>query len=293
MRPKNLAGVLASAILLAGIAMYIAPSTLPSISPVNASSSTITLVANYPYWNSSNPQITVTKGDMISVSLSRIDGYSHQFLIDFDKDGVGDVGDCGSMDQCSGIFAAPTTVPAFSVTSNPDTYTYYCTVHSAYMKGNFVVLNPTSGADFSVSSNPSSLNIPQGSYGTASITLNSLNGFSGTVSLTVTVSPSGPQPTINPASVSLSAGGSVSSTLSVSTSSGYYSTPAAQGNYAVNMTATSGSLHHSTPVSLTVGSTTSSPPASAPSLPLLPIAGGIIAVVAVIGIALFLRTRKR
>jgi hypothetical protein len=61
----------------------------------------------------------------------------------------------------------------------------------------------------------------------------------------------------------------------------------------VNMTATSGSLQHSTPVSLTVGSTTSSPPASAPSLPLLPIAGGIIAVVAVIGIALFLRTRKR
>jgi hypothetical protein len=161
------------------------------------------------------------------------------------------------------------------------------------MKGNFVVLNPTSGADFSVSSNPSSLTIPQSSSGTTSITLSSLNGFSGTVSLTVTVSPSGPQPTINPASVSLSAGGSVSSTLTISTSLGYYSTPVAQGNYAVNMTATSGSLHHSTPVSLTVGTTTSSPPASAPSLPLLPIAGGIIAVVAVIGIALFLRTRKR
>jgi hypothetical protein len=57
------------------------------------------------------------------------------------------------------------------------------------------------------------------------------------------------------------------------------------------VTASSGSLSHSTPVALTVGSTSSAPPGSS-SLPLVPIAGGAIALVAVIGTALFLRKRK-
>src|SRR5256885_1257253 len=55
--------------------------------------------------------------------------------------------------------------------------------------------------------------------------------------------------------------------LTISTSSpSYYSTPVAQGNYAVSVTASSGSLSHSTTVSLVVGSTSTSPPGSS-SLP--------------------------
>jgi hypothetical protein len=293
MRPKNLAGLIVSAILLAGMMMHLTPSTLPSIQPVNATSLTISLVATYPYWNNSNPPITVTKGDTVTISLSRTDAYMHQFLVDFDNDGVGDTSDCGTTDQCSGLFSTPPPpVGPFTVNSNPGTYTYYCTVHYAYMKGNFVVQSQTSTPDLSINSNPTSLTIFQGASGTTSVTLNSLNGFSGTVNLTASVSPSGPQPSVNPTSVSLSAGGSASSTLTVSTSSsGYYSTPIAQGNYAVNVTASSNSIHHSIPVSLTVGSTNSVPP-SAPSLPLLPIAGGIVAVIVVIGAAVFLNRRR-
>jgi hypothetical protein len=293
MRPKNLAGFIAIAILLVGLTAYIAPSTVPSISRVDAVSSTIALVGNYPNWNSSNPQITVTKGDTLTVSLSRIDGHSHQFLVDFDKDGVGDTADCGTVDQCSGIFSTtPPPLGPFTVSSNPDTYTYYCTIHYPYMQGNFVVLSPTSSADFAINSNPASLTVSQGSSGTTSVTASSLNGFSGIVDLTVTVSPSGPQSSVNPSSVTLSAGGSASSTLTVSTSpSGYYSTPLAQGSYSVNITASSGTVHHSTTVSLTIGSTSTTPP-GASNLPLLQIAGGIVAIIVVIGAVVFLRRRK-
>ena len=292
MRLKNLLGLMVSLVLIVGTAMYLSPSTLPSILPVNASSLTISLVATYPSWNNSNPTITVTKGDTITVSLSRVDAYMHQFLVDFDNDGAGDTGDCGTTDQCSGLFTTPPPpVGPFIVSSNPATYTYYCTVHYTYMKGNFVVQSQPSNPDFTINSNPTSLTISQSGSGTTSVTLNSLNGFSGIVNLTASVSPSGPQPSVNPTSVSVSAGGSASSTLTVSTPSGYYSTPVAQGNYAVNVTASSGSLHHSTPVSLTVGSTNPAPP-GAPSLPLLPIAGGIISVIVVIGAAVFLNRRK-
>jgi hypothetical protein len=75
------------------------------------------------------------------------------------------------------------------------------------------------------------------------------------VSLTSTLSSSGPQVTFSPASVILTSSGTASSTLSVSAaSSGAYSSPAPQGNYNVNVAGTSGSLVHSVTLALTVGS---------------------------------------
>jgi plastocyanin len=292
MHRKNLAGFVVSLTLLAGITVYFAPSALPSILSVSASSHTISLVANYPNWNNSNPQISVTQGDTVTISLSRTDAYTHQFLIDFDNDGAGDTGDCGTTDQCSGLFTtAPPPVGPFTVNSSPATYTYYCTVHSLYMKGNFVVQSATATPDFGINSNPTSLTISQGSSGTTVVTLNSLNGFAGTVTLSSTVSPSGPQASLNPASISLTTGGSASSTLTLSTSSsGYYSTPVAQGSYTVNVAASSGSQSHSTTVILTVGSTSS--PTGNSSLPVVPIIGGIIGAIVVVGVAVFLLRRK-
>ena len=157
------------------------------------------------------------------------------------------------------------------------------------------VVSPSS-PNFTINSSPTSLTVAQDSSGTVSITLTSVNSFSGTITLDAVVSPSGPKASLNPTSVTLTSGGSASSTLTVSTAastSGYYSTPVAvsNGNYTVSVTASSGALSHSTPVSLTVGSTSSNPTGT-PSLPLLPIAGGVIAVIAVIGTALFLRSRK-
>jgi len=295
MRPKKAAGILACAVIIIGLTTYVSPWTLPSIAPARASTRAISLVANYPNWNTSNPTITVTKGDTITINLSSGDGSAHQLLIDFDGEYMGGP-DCTTVtDQCSSNFSpsTPTQIPPFTITSNAGTYKYYCTIHYPYMQGLLVVQNP-SVPTFTINSSPTSLTVAQESLGTVSITLTSVNSFSGTVTLSAAVSPSGPQASLNPSSVTLTSSGSASSTLTVSTTtstSGYSSTLVSQGSYTINVTASSGSLSHSIPLSLTVGSTNPAPPGSS-SLPLLPIAGGVIALVAVIGTALFLRRRK-
>jgi plastocyanin len=400
MRTKILTVVIACMILLMSLAAYLAPSILPSVAPVKASSRTISLVgtlvggyySNY-YWNNSNPTITVSKGDALTIKVSSADTTSHQLLIDFDNDGYTDTADCATgADQCSATVPPSTTVP-FTVNYNPGTYKYYCTFHPLSMVGDFVVQPPDFGVssnpsnlsilqgsnanstitissinnfagtitlsansfpsgpatsfgtnpvmvssggtatskltisipqttspgqysvtvtgtnssgspshtttvsvtvtkpDFSITSSPTSLTVDLSSSGTTSITLTSTNGFSGTLTLSTSVSPAGPQVSLNPTSVSLTPGGSASSTLTVSTAaSGYYSTSVAQGSYTMNVTASSGSLVHSTPVSLTVGSTSSTPPSTS-TLPLLPIAG-VIAAIVVIGTAAFLIRRR-
>jgi len=194
------------------------------------------------------------------------------------------------VDQCSSLFMS--TASLSFVANTAGSFYYYCTLHPTYMVGQFVAQN--TGPDFGLTSNPSSTSTLQGSNANSTITVSSINNFAGTITLSAAVSPSGPQASLNPSSITLTSGGSASSTLTVSTTastSGYYSTPVAQGSYAINVTASSGPLSHSTTLSLTVGPTSSAPPGSS-SLPLLPIAGGVIALVAVIGTVLFLRRRK-
>ena len=145
--------------------------------------------------------------------------------------------------------------------------------------------------DFKITLSPSSLTVAPGSSGTVMVNLASLSGFSGTVSLTSTLSSHGPQVTFSPNSVTLSSGGPVSSTLSVSAaSSGAYSTPVPQGNYNVNVTGTSGSLVHSATLALTIGSSS-----GAGALPTLAIVGvGIASAVAVVAAGVyFLRRRSK
>ena len=107
--------------------------------------------------------------------------------------------------------------------------------------------------DFSVTSSPNSLSLAIGSSGTSTITLSSLNGFSGSVSLSESVSATSPisfvPPTASlaPSIVALTSNGTASSTLTVSTS--LLTTP---GTYTVTVTGTSGSITHSTTVAVTV-----------------------------------------
>ena len=194
MRRKNIVGTLVCSILLIGLTLYLAPSILPSPLPVKASSKTISLVATtngaYYYWNSSNPTITVTQGDTLTIDVSSSNSVAHRLLIDLDNDGYTDTTDCGSVDVCSNTVPPSYTIPPFTINSDPGTYTYYCTIHPTSMFGSFVILSPTSSVpDFTILPSATSLTAAQGSSATATITLTSVNGFSGSVTLASAVSP--------------------------------------------------------------------------------------------------------
>jgi len=111
----------------------------------------------------------------------------------------------------------------------------------------------TSAPDFTLSASPTSLTIAQGASGTSAITLTSLNGFSGTVTLSASSSPLGPSTNLNPGTVTLSSNGVGSSTLNVTSAS------ASPGAYKINVTATSGSLSHSFLLNMTITGTNVSP----------------------------------
>jgi hypothetical protein len=106
---------------------------------------------------------------------------------------------------------------------------------------------PSCGAaptnDFSISANPTSLSIPQGSSNTATISTAVTSGSAATISLSAGVSPSGPTASLNPTSVT--AGGSSTLTVNV----GAAVTP---GAYTVTVTGTEGSAIHSAMVNVTV-----------------------------------------
>jgi hypothetical protein len=114
------------------------------------------------------------------------------------------------------------------------------------LESNTMTFAITSGGttpDFSISAAPSSQTVTAGQNTTYSVTVGALNGFTGNVTLSVSGLPTGATGSFAPASVA----GSGTSTLTVSTTS---STPA--GTYTLTITGTSGSLTHSTTVSLVV-----------------------------------------
>jgi hypothetical protein len=78
--------------------------------------------------------------------------------------------------------------------------------------------NLPTNPDFTIACSPASLGIAQGSSGTSSCTITSLNGFTGAVSLSCTGLPSGATCSFSPNPATPPSGGSVSSTATVSVS---------------------------------------------------------------------------
>ena len=109
--------------------------------------------------------------------------------------------------------------------------------------------------DFSLAATPASQTITAGATATYTATASPLNGFSGTVGLTVSGCPANSTCTLNPTSVTLPP--TQTSTLTVQTAS---TTPG--GTYTLTITGTSGSLIHTTTVTLIIPdfSISASPP---------------------------------
>jgi hypothetical protein len=103
-----------------------------------------------------------------------------------------------------------------------------------------------SSPDFSISASPTSQSIKHGSSAKYTATLRSLNGFAGTVSLSVTGCPPLSTCTFNPASLTLPPS-PASSILTIATNK-----KTNQGTYTLTLTGTSGSMQKSTRISLTV-----------------------------------------
>jgi hypothetical protein len=101
--------------------------------------------------------------------------------------------------------------------------------------------------DFSISASPSTQSVNQGSATTYSVTITPDNGFAGSVALTAPNPPSGASASFSPSSAAISSTTSVTSTMSITTSS---TTPG--GSYTLTVTGTSGTLVHSTMVTLVV-----------------------------------------
>jgi hypothetical protein len=102
--------------------------------------------------------------------------------------------------------------------------------------------------DFSISANPSSLNLQQGASGTSTISTAVTSGSAGSVALSVSGAPSGVTATLSSSSVT--AGASVTLTVNASTA-------AAAGSYTITVTGVEGSATHSATVALTIGAVAS------------------------------------
>jgi hypothetical protein len=134
-----------------------------------------------------------------------------------------------------------------SSTATPGTSTVTITGTSGSLSHtttvNLTVVNPAAAPDFTISVSPTSLAVRRGTTGHYTVTITAVNGFAGTVNLSVSGQGSRVTPTFSPTSVS----GSGSSTLSVRVSS-----RATTGNRALTITGTSGSLSHAAGATLTI-----------------------------------------
>lgn len=108
-----------------------------------------------------------------------------------------------------------------------------------------LTVTAASSGDFSISATPSSQSVRRGSAAHYTATVTALNGFSGTVNLSLTGCPPSSTCSFSPNPVGPTY--PANSTLTVSTSRNTRT-----GTYPLTITGTSGALHHSASVSLTV-----------------------------------------
>jgi hypothetical protein len=101
-------------------------------------------------------------------------------------------------------------------------------------------LSPCGGDDFSLSASPSALSLASGASGTSTITVTPSGGFAAAVALSISGLPAGATASLSPTSTT------TTSALTIATGT------AAPGTYPLTVKGTSGTLTHTTAVTLTV-----------------------------------------
>jgi kumamolisin len=163
---------------------------------------------------------------------------------------------CPAKTTCTLSAGSVTVPPAGNSTLNvvtttstaAGTYTLTITGTSGSVTETTVVKLVVVAPNFSLSANPTATSVFPGNTAKYTITVASLNGFSGSVTLSApTGCPANSTCSFSPNPVTVPAGKSVTSTFSVATTS---KTPG--GSYTITITGTSGSLKNSITVKLTV-----------------------------------------
>lgn len=117
-----------------------------------------------------------------------------------------------------------------------------------------LIVNSAASPDFSITPSPTTRTAAQNTFTTYKVSIAPINGFTGAVSFGVTGLPAGVTATFSPTSVTTS--GSTTLTIALVGT-------ATPGNYTLNVITTSGSIQHSTPLTLSItGFTLTVSPAS-------------------------------
>jgi subtilase family serine protease len=151
--------------------------------------------------------------------------------------------------QPSPITVTPTATTQLAITvpstANAGTYQVTVTGASGTAAKTITLTVQVTKADFSLTANPTSLSIRQGSSGTTRVTVKSINGYTDSASLSATGQPSGMTCTFSPAAVK--AGSSATMTIAVARTT-------AQGTFTITITGTDAAtgLTHTATVRVTV-----------------------------------------
>jgi hypothetical protein len=227
------------------------PLTITGTSGTTTHTASVTLVVTAPVVGdfsvtASPASQTVTAGNGTSYTANATGSGGFTGTVNFTAGGL-PTGASASFNPASVSGSGSSTMSVTTTTSTPaGTYTVTITgtsgslVHSTTVT---LVVNPAPNPDFTIADSPTSITVTRGTTGQTTVTIGAVNGFTGTVNLSVSGQGSRVTPTFNPTSVT----GSGTSTLSVRVSN-----RATRGTRTLTISGTSGSLSHSTTLTLVI-----------------------------------------